>query len=134
MLAFDPRSKTWAVVIRVGFDRDDAPMLSLFEAWGPRFYAALRFAMSANDNDVADILDGDPANVIVPPTLTERSASRDYRCMACGQTEWVDFVSLHRHSLAFTSGHESPPCHCRSIAMSSVCHVRALPRACMIVI
>ena len=65
VLAFDPRSKTWAVAIRVGFDRDDAPVRSLFEAWGPRFYAALRFAMPATDNDVADILDGDPENVIV---------------------------------------------------------------------
>ena len=65
MLAFDPRSKIWAVAIRVGFDRDDAPVRSLFEAWGPRFYAALRFAMPATDNDVVDILDGDPENVIV---------------------------------------------------------------------
>jgi hypothetical protein len=65
MLALDPRSKTWLVAIRSQFDECDALVQSFIEAWGARLYVALRFAMPVTDNDVDDVREGDPENVIV---------------------------------------------------------------------
>jgi hypothetical protein len=65
MLNFDPDTYTWATAIGFEYDPDDIPTSSLVQAWSPRFYAALQFAMRAEGYHVDDIVDGDPKNLLV---------------------------------------------------------------------
>ena len=64
MLDFDPAAYPWAVAIKFETDADKR-LWPLLQAWSDRFYAALRFAMPATENQVDDIVDGDSNSVLV---------------------------------------------------------------------
>lgn len=55
----------WAVNVRAAFDSDDEAAQSLWEAWAPRLYAALCFAMPGKSpGSRPPALDGNPDDVI----------------------------------------------------------------------
>ncbi len=54
------QAEAWAAKVRVEFDPSEASpdSESLWEAWKPRLFAALRFAISGDDTGIYDVLDG----------------------------------------------------------------------------
>lgn len=63
-LSLDPRTTSAAVTVRGAFDSDDEAAQSLWEAWAPRLYAALCFAMPGEPSGSLPDFDGNPDDVI----------------------------------------------------------------------
>jgi hypothetical protein len=98
-LNFDSATASWAVGIQAEYDPNDSKIASLLQAWAPLFYAALRFAMPATDNEVDDILDGDPKNALVLQRLPPEAhpVITDERVASTGNERPGDYRELLRN-------------------------------------
>jgi hypothetical protein len=63
-LGLDPDTTSWAVNVRAAFDSENKAAQSLWEAWAPRLYAALCFAMPGEPPRSLATLDGNPDDVV----------------------------------------------------------------------
>jgi|SRR5580698_754330 hypothetical protein len=70
--AHERAAGAWLTDVRAEFHQDDEAAQSLWEAWGPRLIAALRFALPIEPSPAQDVLDGDSGNVVM---LTHDSTS-----------------------------------------------------------
>ena len=63
-LNLDASTTSWAVNVRAAFDPDDDASQSLWEAWAPRLYAALCFAMPGKSSGSLPALEGNPDDIV----------------------------------------------------------------------